>query len=84
MLQRLLGVSIEVKTVVADVVPLIDGDPVEFVRRLKQADGGDIALVGGVSLVRQLFLAGVLDTLTLRRWEAPSSLCTVTPPPPTA
>ncbi|MBY6707678.1 dihydrofolate reductase family protein [Rhodococcus sp. BP-241] len=44
---------------------LIDGDPVEFVRRLKQADGGDIALVGGVSLVRQLFLAGVLDTLTL-------------------
>lgn len=44
---------------------LIEGDPVEFVRELKKSDGGEIAVVGGISLVRQLFAAGVLDTLTL-------------------
>lgn len=44
---------------------LIEGDLVEFVRALKQTDGGDIAVNGSISVVRQLFLAGVIDELLL-------------------
>jgi dihydrofolate reductase len=44
---------------------LIDGDPVEYVRQLRAANGGGIVVVGGVQTVRSLFLAGVIDTLTL-------------------
>lgn len=44
---------------------LVDGDLIEFVTRLKQTDGGDIAVCGSISVVRQLIFAGVLDTLTL-------------------
>lgn len=44
---------------------LIEGDVEDFVRALKQQDGGTIALMGGMSLVRQLLLAGLLDELTL-------------------
>jgi dihydrofolate reductase len=44
---------------------LIVGDLTDFVRRLKSADGGEIAIGGGISLVRQLFFAGLLDELTL-------------------
>lgn len=44
---------------------LIDGDLFAFVRQLKQTDGGDISVCGSISVVRQLFLAGLLDELTL-------------------
>jgi dihydrofolate reductase len=44
---------------------LIEGDLEEFVARLKNTDGGEIAVMGGISLVRQLLFAGLLDALTL-------------------
>lgn len=44
---------------------LIVGDLDQFVRELKSTDGGDISLMGGISLVRHLFFAGLLDSLTL-------------------
>jgi dihydrofolate reductase len=44
---------------------LIEGDLEAFVRELKGRDGGEIAVMGGISLVRDLFLAGLLDELTL-------------------
>ena len=44
---------------------LIDGDLLEHVRRLKTAPGGTIAAMGGISLVRQLLFAGLMDELTL-------------------
>lgn len=44
---------------------LIQGDVVDFVRRLKAQDGGDIAVMAGISLARQLFFAGLLEELTL-------------------
>jgi dihydrofolate reductase len=44
---------------------LIDGDLQAFVRALKAKEGGEIAAMGGISLVRELFLAGLLDELTL-------------------
>jgi dihydrofolate reductase len=36
-----------------------------FVRDLKARDGGEIAVMASISVVRQLFLAGLLDELTL-------------------
>lgn len=44
---------------------LIEGDVGEELLRLKRGNGGEIALFAGISLVRQLFLGGVLDELTL-------------------
>jgi len=44
---------------------LIAGDLLDFVRQLKQGPGGEIAAMGGISLVRQLLFAGLLDELTL-------------------
>lgn len=44
---------------------LIQGDVVDFVRKLKNQPGGEIAVMGGVSLARQLLFAGLLDELTL-------------------
>ncbi|WP_127754720.1 dihydrofolate reductase family protein [Devosia sp. 1566] len=44
---------------------LIEGDLLDFVRRLKNQPGGDIAAMGGLSLVRQLLLAGLMDELVL-------------------
>jgi dihydrofolate reductase len=44
---------------------LISGDLEAFVRDLKGRKGGDIAVMGGISLVRQLLFAGLLDELTL-------------------
>lgn len=46
---------------------VIDGDPVSFVSALKEAegDGGRISVVGGIDTIRSLFLAGVVDELTL-------------------
>lgn len=43
----------------------LDGDPVDALRQLRQVDGGGIVVAGGVETVRHLFLAGVVDTLTL-------------------
>ena len=43
----------------------IEGDPVEYVRALAEGDGGGITVAGGIETVRTLFLAGVIDTLTL-------------------
>lgn len=44
---------------------LISGDPSEYVRRLGDEADGDIAIVGGIETIRSLFLAGVIDQLTL-------------------
>lgn len=44
---------------------LIEGDLEAFVRDLKAQAGGTIAVMGGMSLVSQLLLAGLMDELTL-------------------
>src|SRR5689334_20047496 len=44
---------------------LIPGDIDAFVRDLKGLDGQEIAVMGGISLVRHLLFAGLLDELTL-------------------
>lgn len=43
----------------------IEGDPIAYVAGLKETDGGDIAVVGGIETTRSLFLAGMIDALTL-------------------
>lgn len=44
---------------------LVDGDPAAYVRTLRQDGEGDISVVGGIQTTRSLFLAGVVDALTL-------------------
>lgn len=45
---------------------LVDGEPVAYVEALRVADtDGGIIVAGGVETVSRLFLAGVIDTLTL-------------------
>jgi dihydrofolate reductase len=44
---------------------LIAGDVDAFVRDLKARPGGDIAVMGGITIVRSLFLAGLIDELSL-------------------
>ncbi|MCU1674925.1 MAG: hypothetical protein JWN77_3038 [Frankiales bacterium] len=44
---------------------LVDADPAEYVRKLQQDGEGGIAVVGGIETTRSLFLAGVVDALTL-------------------
>lgn len=44
---------------------LIEGDPVAYVRQLREGDGGGIVVAGGIETVRSLFLAGAIDALTL-------------------
>ncbi|WP_375599223.1 dihydrofolate reductase family protein [Devosia sp. Naph2] len=44
---------------------LIEGDVLDFVRQLKSQPGGEIAAMGGISLVRQLLFAGLMDELSL-------------------
>lgn len=44
---------------------VIDGDPVSYVEELQQRGDGDIAVTGGIDTIRSLFLAGVIDALTL-------------------
>lgn len=44
---------------------LIEGDPVSYIEALRETDGGDIAVVGGIDTIRSLFLTGLIDTLTL-------------------
>lgn len=43
---------------------LIEGDFLDFVRDLKQGDGGDIA-VNGITVIRELVAADLVDALTL-------------------
>jgi dihydrofolate reductase len=43
----------------------IDGDPVAYVEKLRASGEGDIIVAGGVETVRSLFVAGVVDALTL-------------------
>ena len=44
---------------------VIDSDPAAWSRELKQEGSGDILVVGGIETTRSLFLAGVVDALTL-------------------
>ncbi len=44
---------------------VVAGDPVSYVRNLRDQEGGDIAVTGGIETVRSLFLAGVVDELML-------------------
>jgi len=44
---------------------LIEGDLLDFVRQLKAQPGGEIAVMAGVDVARQLFFAGLLEELTL-------------------
>ncbi|WP_109474106.1 dihydrofolate reductase family protein [Ornithinimicrobium cavernae] len=45
---------------------LVEGDPVEYVRALAEnGESGTISVAGGIDTVRSLFLAGVIDALTL-------------------
>ena len=44
---------------------IIPGNVEAFVRELKSKAGGEIAVMGGISIVRSLFLAGLIDELTL-------------------
>jgi dihydrofolate reductase len=44
---------------------IIEGDLETFVRQLKTTPGGDIAVMASISVVRQLFLAGIMDELIL-------------------
>jgi dihydrofolate reductase len=44
---------------------VIDGNPVDYVKRLRDQQGGDISVAGGIETIRSLFLAGVIDQLIL-------------------
>jgi len=44
---------------------LVTGDPISYVRKLQAQDGGALAILGGIETIRSLFLAGLIDTLTL-------------------
>lgn len=44
---------------------IIDTDPAAYVKKLRSQGEGDIAVVGGIDTVRQLFMAGMIDALTL-------------------
>ena len=45
---------------------LVNGHPIDYTRALASSnDEGGIIVVGGIETVRSLFLAGVIDTLTL-------------------
>jgi RNA polymerase sigma-70 factor (ECF subfamily) len=44
---------------------VIKGDPVAYVKRLREQEGGNISVAGGIDTIRSLFLAGVIDELIL-------------------
>lgn len=44
---------------------VIKGNLEEFVRELKASDGGDIAVMGSLSVTRQLIEAGLIDRISL-------------------
>lgn len=43
----------------------VDGNPGEYIRGLREQGGGGIVVAGGIDTVRSLFLAGLIDALTL-------------------
>src|SRR5690625_5988556 len=44
---------------------LASGDPIEYVRDLREQEGGPISVIRGIAKIRALFLAGLIDTHTL-------------------
>lgn len=44
---------------------VIKGDPVDYVKTLREQERGDISVAGGIDTIRSLFLAGVIDELIL-------------------
>jgi dihydrofolate reductase len=48
-----------------DNATVIDGELVEFVRRLGQGDGGDVGVHASISVAQALLTAGVVDELRL-------------------
>ena len=44
---------------------ILSGDPVEEVRRLKEADGADITLAGSITLAHAVLAAGLVDEIRL-------------------
>jgi len=44
---------------------VINGNPVDYVQHLREQDGGNISVTGGIETVRSLFLADVVDELIL-------------------
>ncbi|NHN56595.1 dihydrofolate reductase [Calidifontibacter sp. DB0510] len=44
---------------------LVEGDPIAYVARLREQEGGDISVAGGIETVRSLFVGGAIDELTL-------------------
>lgn len=44
---------------------VVEGDPVTYVQKMQEQGEGDIAVTGGIETIRSLFLAGVVDALTV-------------------
>ena len=44
---------------------VVEGDPVTYVQKLQEQGEGDIAVTGGIETIRSLFLAGVVDALSV-------------------
>jgi len=44
---------------------VIEGDPTAYVSALREQEGGGISVAGGVDTIRSLFVAGLVDALTL-------------------
>lgn len=44
---------------------LVDGDPIDYIAKLRNSEGGGITVAGGVETVRSLFVTGAIDALTL-------------------
>ena len=44
---------------------VVEGDPVAYVQKLQQQGDGGISVAGGIETIRSLFLADVIDALTL-------------------
>ncbi|WFP17089.1 dihydrofolate reductase family protein [Citricoccus muralis] len=44
---------------------LVDGDPEDYLRKLRARGEGGISVIGGITTVRSMFLAGLIDELTL-------------------
>lgn len=44
---------------------LVTGDPLDYIRTLREEGEGGISVLGGIETIRSLFLAGLIDELTL-------------------
>lgn len=51
---------------------VINGEPVDYVKNLREQGEGDISVAVGIDSVRSLFLAGVIDELILTYTRRPS------------